>query len=728
MIKYSKILVFIFAGVLFIQLNTVNSFSQNELDVITNWPGFKNASGYLYDYLSGQAYEQLNSRSTEIRDISDFEGWQSRQQYIRKTLFDIVGPFPEKTPLNARITKTIQKEGFRVEHIIYESRPGFKVVSSLFIPDGVRKNAKLPAVIYCSGHNASGYRLRTYQHVILNLVKKGFIVLAFDPVGQGERLAYYNPETGTPRFGPTKEHSYPGAQAFITGSSQANYMIWDGIRAVDYLFTRKEVDTSRIGITGRSGGGTQSAYIAAFDDRILAVAPENYLTNYTRLLQSRGPQDSEQNFYHGICSGIDHPDFLIVRAPKPSLMILTYNDMFNIQGARDTYTEALKIYEAYGKKENMEITEDFGGHMSTKKNREAMYAFFQKHLSHPGNPRDEEIMVLTGDEIRVTPTGQLSTSVGSETVFSLNKKESEEIHSQLQVPRTNLSDWLPQVVRRAKELSGYRETNSYPEPVLTGILQKQGFIIEKYFLMGEGNYPIPYVLYIPEKRNNKAILYLHPKGKSADTTSIDHIHSLVKEGYVVLSPDLIGTGETFPHGYVGDAQFGEAYYNLWYASMLIGRSLLGIRAGDVERLGIVLKKDSRFREIYALAKGNMAQVLLHTAAFIPVFDRIVLVEPLSSYRAIVMEKNYSPDYILNSVSGALRYYDLPDLAASLAPVGLLIANPVDGAGKISDSGIIREDIEIIRKGYTLKNSQDNFVVINGEIFEQVSDFLKSKLK
>lgn len=134
--------------------------------------------------------------------------------------------------------------------------------------------------------------------------------------------------------GPTKEHSYPGAQAFITGSSQAMFMIWDGIRAVDYLLSRKEVDPSRIGITGRSGGGTQSAYIAAFDDRIKAAAPENYITNFRRLLQSIGPQDAEQNMVSFIERGLDHPDLLIVRAPKPAMMITTTNDFFSIQGAR----------------------------------------------------------------------------------------------------------------------------------------------------------------------------------------------------------------------------------------------------------------------------------------------------------------------------------------------------------------------------------------------------------
>ncbi|MBN1183854.1 MAG: acetylxylan esterase [Bacteroidales bacterium] len=159
--------------------------------------------------------------------------------------------------------------------------------------------------------------------------RKGFIVFAFDPVAQGERLEYYDPETGKDIVGdPDIVHSYSGAQAFITGSLQARYMIWDGIRAVDYLLTRKEVDPARIGITGRSGGGTQSSQIAALDDRILAAAPD------------------------GIVRGIDHADLLLVRAPKPTLIIATTGDYFSIQGFRETAEEVSGIYKAYDKEDN----------------------------------------------------------------------------------------------------------------------------------------------------------------------------------------------------------------------------------------------------------------------------------------------------------------------------------------------------------------------------------------
>ena len=352
--------------------------AQKEYDVIrNNWIEFSDAPNALYHHFAQQAYLLLDKRAAAIKEIHSLQGWQHRQQYVRKSLKDLVGTFPQKTALNAKISKTINKVGYSIEHVIYESQPGFFVTSSLYIPN-VKPKKKMPAIIYCSGHAAEGYRSTVYQHVILNLVKKGFIVFAFDPVGQGERLEYFDAATGKSTVGgPVDEHSWAGAQAFITGSSQAKYMIWDGIRAVDYLISRKEVDPQRIGITGRSGGGTQSSYIAAFDERIKASAPECYITNFTRIFQSIGPQDAEQNLGDAVFRGIDHADLLLVRAPRPSLMITTTRDMFSIEGARETAKEVTGIYKAYNKESNFNMVEDDAPHESTRKYREAMYAFFQ---------------------------------------------------------------------------------------------------------------------------------------------------------------------------------------------------------------------------------------------------------------------------------------------------------------------------------------------------------------
>ena len=204
--KYSGLFKIIFTISLVILLTNDRVKAQDKLDVIrNNWLQFSDAPNSLYHHLTGQAYDFLDKRAGIIAGLGSLSDWEQKLELIRETLLDIVGPFPEKRPLNAKILRIIDKDGYKVEHIVYESQSGFYVTSSMFIPDGL--SGKAPSVIYCSGHSNTGYRSRGYQRVILNLVKKGFIVFAFDPVGQGERLEYFDPETGRSIVGgPAKVH------------------------------------------------------------------------------------------------------------------------------------------------------------------------------------------------------------------------------------------------------------------------------------------------------------------------------------------------------------------------------------------------------------------------------------------------------------------------------------------------------------------------------------------
>jgi len=727
--RYSRIFKLIFTLTLVILLAKEKLNAQNELDVIrNNWLQYSDASNSLYHHITGQAYVLLAQRAEKVARLNLLSEWQQRQKWISETLLNIVGPFPEKTPLNSKITRIVEKDSFRVEHIVYESQPGFFVTSSMFIPKGIKKNSKMPVVIYCSGHSGNGYRSVVYQKVILNLVKKGFIVFAFDPVGQGERIEYYDLKTKKSIVGgPTLEHSYPGTQAFITGSSQARYMIWDGIRAVDYLLSRKEIDPSRIGITGRSGGGTQSAFIATMDDRIYAAAPENYLTNFTRLLQTIGPQDAEQNMFNVIQKGIDFADFLLVRAPKPALMITTTRDMFSIQGAKETEKEVLGIYKAYGKEDNFGRVEDDAAHASTRKNREAMYAFFQKNLNNPGSSNDETVKALTNEEMQVTTTGQVSTSLGGETVFSLNRKEAERLVDELQSSRNDHTSHLPEVLNLAKKLSGYQEPSVINDPVYAGRIQRVGYVIEKYLLKGEGDYVIPYLLMKPDKPNNRALIYLHPGGKSVEASAGGEMEWFVSNGFTVLAPDMIGVGEMGPGTFKGDSYIEGISHNMWYASMLIGRSIVGIRSGDVIRLTRLLKVCG-ISEVYGVARKEMAPVLLHAAAFDTAITRIALIEPYSSYRSIVMNRFYNSSFIHGAVPGALKAYDLPDLAASLAPRKLMMAGVTDGDGKNTDNESINKDLSIIKTAYHSKKADGQLNIISMNTIEKPNDFLIEWIK
>jgi cephalosporin-C deacetylase-like acetyl esterase len=693
-----------FTGLIIIPffLMATTGYSQHETDVLqlrnATWLYHSDISNSLYHHLAGDAFMLLEKRQENISAINSVSGWKERQAVIMGKLMEAIGSFPEKNELNAQITGVIEKEDYRIEHIVYESQPGFFVTSSLYIP-GEAVNKRLPAIIYCSGHTAEGYRSRVYQHTIINLVKKGFIVLAFDPVGQGERLEYYDRSTGRSAIGgPTSEHSYAGAQAFITGSSQIKHMIWDGIRAVDLLLSRKEVDPGRIGITGRSGGGTQAAFISAMDDRIYAAAPEAYITSFKRLLQSIGPQDAEQNLYHGIMHGLDHADLLAVRAPLPALIISTLNDFFSIHGARETFREVRSIYEAYGKPYNIDMAEDLEGHATTVKNREAMYAFFRQHLNNPGSHLDIEVDIPDPGELRVTPTGQVSTSYESETVFSINRSYFGHLEQYLSELSVNLHLNRDIIIGSAKKLSGYRDPGMPDIPVYTGRIERNGYKIEKYFVRGEGNYVIPFVLMVPDYPGDRSVIYLDPEGKAAGARQGGTAEWLVNRGFTVLLPDLIGTGETGPGYFRGDSHIDDISYNVWFTSVLTGRSIAGIRAADVVKLSWLLRDHFEMKEVLALARAEMTSELLHAAAFDPLISRVALLEPLTSYGSLVSAKFYQARFIHGAVPGMLRHYDLPFLAASLAPRRLLVANPVDGEGNRHGENT-HKDLSVIQSAY-----------------------------
>ncbi len=704
--------------------------AQNEdLSVLKNWYKHTDKENALYHHMAEEAFQYLKERVEAVSKLSGQSDWQKRQMLVREKLMKTVGPFPKKTPLNPKITETLIKDGYKIEKLYYESQPDFYVTACLFIPDNLEE--KTPAVIYCSGHTDDAFRSMAYQRVILNLVKKGFIVFAFDPVSQGERWQYFDPDFGKSKIGgSTSEHSYSGAQCFLNGSSQARYMIWDGIRAVDYLLTREEVDPERIGITGRSGGGTQSSYIAAMDERILAVAPECYISGIQRLLESIGPQDAEQNFYHGLANGIDHADLLEVRAPKPALLITTTRDFFSIQGARETADEIKGAYQAFEKPENFQLIEDDEVHTSTKANRERMYAFFQKFLNLPGNSNDEEIAYLSREELRVTRTGQVMTDMGGETIFSLNLKQARESLKKLKTNRRN-SGWKPDdVVIIAAKQSGYRKPDPKKEAVFTGRYQREGYAIEKYFIKGEGKYPLPFLLVKPDGQGPfPVILYLHDEEKHKEAQPGSEIEWFVKKGYMVIAPDLLGRGEIRPERFRGDSYNfgpgGRAPYNIWFLSIHIARSIVGIQSGDV--VGIVnyikSRDDVNKQKIFGVARGEISPVLSHAAAFDNSIAKIALFDPLVSYQSLVLNKYYIPKFMLAAVAGSIPKYDLADLYAAIAPRKVLLVNVVNQIDQPMGKSDREAAFERIKEVYKTHNAEDKFVLRDMEFDHSLDDVL-----
>jgi dienelactone hydrolase len=568
------LLLFTFVCIYPLPSEAQNNKDPEDLNVFWKWIRWNDPGSFLIDHYIQQADVLYEIRNKEIGQLKTKKDWQNRQVWVRDKLHHLIGPFPDKTALNPRITGVIHKDGYRVEKLVYESMPGFHVTGCVFIPDDIV--GKAPAILNVIGHEQEGFRAELDQLVYINLVRKGFIVLAIDPIGQGEIVQFFDPEIGFSKVGySVVEHNYAGNLTFLSGISLARYFTWNGIRGIDYLVSRDDVDPERIGMTGFSGGGTVTSYVAALDDRVKVSVPCSWSASSQSQTETKGTQDPDSFFYRGLKEGISFEDLLEVRAPVPTLMTFTSRDQYlSIQGARVAYLEAKEVYKIFEKEDNIQFVEDDYKHWLTPKIRLAIYSFFMKHLGVNGDPSEVEIKLLSEEELQVTPTGQISTWLKAENVQSINAKETEILLTNLNQSREDISAHLGKVKVKAKELSGFiQPTFSNGNPFFNGRYQRDGYSVGKYAIEGEGKYVIPLLLFVPDLIKGKypAIIYLHPDGKAAEAGPGGEIEKLVKKGYVVAAVDVLGIGE------VKNTATREGADD--YTGVLIGRSTPGIQAG-----------------------------------------------------------------------------------------------------------------------------------------------------
>jgi len=698
------------------------SAEPENLNVFQDWNRWNNPGSmrtkYLHD-LAGKFYEERNGEIAKLVTAND---WKQRQVKMKIKLRHAIGPFPGKTPLNPRVTGVVSKPGYRIEKIAFESWQGFYVTGCLFIPDKI--NGKAPAVLNLIGHEQDSYHAPLDQVIILNLVNKGMIVFTIDPLGQGEHVQYFDPKINFSSIGySVVEHSYFGNICFLNGSSSAKYFVWDGIRAIDYLVSRPEVDTQRIGVTGFSGGGTVTAYLAAMDPRVKVAIPCSWSIYNQRLMEMKGTQDAETLFIGGLKQGISFEDLIEVRAPKPTLMTFTSRDEYlSMQGALDAYREAKKVYSSLGQPENLQLVIDDSKHWLTPKIRLAIYSFFMKHFSIQGDPAEVEVDILPSKDLMVTPSGQIFSSLGGDMVFDVNKKESIRLLEKLDSSRKNLTSHLKQVLRSAKGVSGFIDPCCpKAEAIINGRYQREGYTVSKYALKGEGDYAIPFLLFVPNEPSERhpAILYLHPHGKITEAKPGGEIEQLVRKGYIIAAMDPLGVGET--------ANLASRGMSDSYTGVLIGRSLVGIQAGDIIRVVNYLRRRSDIdsSNLGAIAKDEMGIPLLHAAAFTTSIKTVILEKSLISYRSVVMNRIYKIGLTARKdggthhpyeidfswgIAGVLKAYDLPDLMGSIAPRRMVLLDLKNQLLEPASTELMDQELEFTRSVYKFKKLSENLKV------------------
>ncbi len=655
--------------------------SNEQMNFLTGLPDGRKLAEMLPNHVNSRAFGLLDRRRETIAKIATPADLEARRRYTRRKMIEAIGELPERTPLNARVVGTLDRGDHRVEKVIFESQPKFYVTANLYLPKGGR--APYPAILFPLGHEAGSKAHSAWQSVLVSMARKGFVCLAWDPIGQGERIQLWDDDFEDSKVvRSTTEHTMLGVQSILLGDSLARYTIWDGMRALDYLLSRPEVDSKRVGVTGNSGGGTHTAYLAALEDRIHVAAPSCYITSWRRLIETIGPQDAEQCLPGWLAAGLDHGDFVLAFAPKPYMMLTAIRDFFSITGARETFQESRGVFERLGSAANMQMFEADDGHGYTLPRRLAGYQWFRKHLQNADEEAVEpEVVEAPERELWTTPTGQVATSLGGETVSSLNVKRLEQVRR-----RSGAA-----TVEEIERLTSYRRQQGPVRVHGYGSVDAgNGVRMEKFVYESEPGILIPSVLMIPPGAGRKpAAIVLDGQGKAAARV---RMQQLARAGVVVLGIDARGWGQTSAISERGGSDWPR-YFGDFHSAMtalLNGDSLVGMRALDVVR-GVDLlasRAEVEASRIYGFGIGNGAVPMLHAATFDRRLAKLALENMLVSYESVVRQRIHRGGIFENVVRGALRHYDLPDLVKLIAPRPVWIVEAQDPVGRAVDAGVV----------------------------------------
>jgi cephalosporin-C deacetylase-like acetyl esterase len=664
----------------------------------------------LVQYLNGQAKIHFAERRAAVEQITTLEALRERQQVIRDTLLKINGPFPEKTPLNARVTGQIDCDGYTIEKVIYESRPGHHVTANFYLP--AERDGPVPGVLVPCGHSRLGKAYPSYQQICISLAQNGMAALIYDPIGQGERRQVLD-DDGQPQIGPANEHTAHGIGGWLVGLGTANSMMWTGIRGIDYMISREEIDADKIGCTGNSGGGTLTAYLMAVDERIGAAAPSCWMTTQEKMFEMMGPQDTEQNFPGQTALGIEHADFLTLRAPLPALMCVATFDEFDIHGSWECYAEAKRFYGLLEYGHRLDIFEYPDQHGFSKPRRQAAMRFMRRWLlGKDDNPPEREMELRDEAELNCTSSGQVRAELGGVSVHDLNHQRGEQLAGQ----RADLWSQSKEVaLAEVRRLAGIQLPIKRPtatshdlipteEQVLfgygtdpsSGVAHSAAqtgklYTIETLILRREDEFPVPALLLVPmddDLQKRGAVIHVSDLGKPLDMSGEDvgrlaELTRYVTAGKIVLSLDVRGFGETAATA----DDWTRVYFGTDYVTAMlainVNRPLLGQRVEDL--LGAVeyltSRRDVDATDVQLIAEGAAGPPALHATALDERIAKLTLIRSITSWLDVVTTP-LGKNQLTNVVPFALEYYDLPNLVEVIPPRMVEVVDPVDPTGRV----------------------------------------------
>jgi dienelactone hydrolase len=564
---------------------------------------------------------------------------------IRQHIRTCFGPEPERTPLNARITGVLERDGYRVEKLIFESRPGFFVTANLYVPTGM--DHPMPGVIGTCGHSSNGKAEAAYQSFSQGLARMGYVVLIYDPIGQGERLQYVNDDLKSTVGVGVREHLYAGNQQFLVDEFIGAWRAWDGIRALDYLLTREEVDPKHIGVTGNSGGGTMTTWLCGLESRWTMAAPSCFVTTLRRNLENELPADTEQCPPKSIALGVDHVDYLIAMAPKPVVILAKEKDYFDVRGARKAYEQLRHVYRLLGAEDQVKLFVGPTYHGFSIENREAMYEWFNRATGIQKTSPESEIKLEKDEDLQCTPKGQVA-AMGSQTVFHFTAQKAELL------------------AKKRLELSANRIRQAFSRHL--GLPSSLGDLHYRILRPRSGRgYPLPHATtYVIETEPDAQCIvyrldserhYSRPKSEIADAVLYVSHHSADRElrqdewvrkhvasdkkNEVFYACDVRGVGESRPDT-CGENSFLQPYGNDYFYAIhgiMLNRPYIGQKTLDVLQV-LRWLEEAGHSQIQIVAQGWGSLPAAFAAMYSDVVHSVKLKGALDSFHSIATAEEY----------------------------------------------------------------------------------------
>jgi dienelactone hydrolase len=643
---------------------------------------YREYSHCLPNYLASLAADAYTHRNRRIEQLTTPAAIHDYQAWARRTFLQLAGPMPERTPLNPRTVGAFERTAYRVERLVYESLPGLYVTANLYIPKSGAK--PFPGVLFQMGHSANGKGYAPYQRCCQGLAQLGYLVLAFDPMGQGERVNY--PRQGswlTRLLSSDDEHTYPGRQMLLVGETCTAAQLWDAMRSLDVLASHPLVDARRIASTGQSGGATLTMLLAAADDRLAAAAvcsgnTENFATR--PFFSPGSTDDAEQDLVGSAPLGFDRWDLLWPLAPKPLLVATSGHDFFGTYSGsyeasgREEFGKLLRAYGDLGAPGNLKSFVTPLPHGLTLSLRIATYDWFERHLK--SNPRGIQEEPPTGPEkdevLWCGPTGNVVRDFTSKTPFLILRDRARGIATPAKVPDLRV-------------LLGMSPPTQLPQLTIVGMTSYANCDIQAIEVNSAPEVWVPAWFFLPKSPWSQILVILEPNGRGGQWREDDLYPQLAAAGIAVGAADVRGIGDLQPAfssgGSVSYAREHENEENYAWASLILGHSLLGQRTADIVALTQALSRAHSGKTIVVAARDKMTLPALCAGVLEPKISKLYLARHLVSWRALVESESYAYP-LANFVPDVLKQTDLPQLASAMAPRQVIVSGAVDASGRL----------------------------------------------